>query len=282
MRRSSGLLIALTMAPALLLAPSAMALPPPEPIALEGARNFRDIADSNLTTTDGHTVKHGLVYRSNKLSNLTDADLAKLTSANLTLDIDLRNASERGEDVDRLPAGVEYRVADVVGLEHGIGFAEFLPITLGRGLIGAGSSEFGSSGGSTGSTDVNWSAVGQHLGYPLMASFHGSDMAFRDMLLGIAGNTTGATVFHCSAGKDRTGWGSAILLTILGVPRAQVDADFMASNDYLGRDDAVQQAWLDSSFATVDAAYGSFDNYVREGLKIDQATIAALKAKLLE
>lgn len=297
LRRSSGLLFALTIAPALLIAPSALADPAvvqdpavptsaaPTPV-LQGAKNFRDIASNtttgNLTTADGRQIRPGLVFRSNKLSNLTAADLDTLTAKNVTLDIDMRNASERAEAPDMLPDGVEYRVADVVSIENGIGFGEFLPITLGRGLIGAGSSEFGSSGGSSGSADISWSAVGQHFGYPLMASFEGSDVAFRDLLLGIAGNDTGATVFHCSAGKDRTGWGAAILLTILGVPRDQVNADFMASNDYLGRSDAVQQSWLDSSFSTVEAIYGSFDNYVREGLGIDQATIDALKAKLLQ
>ena len=205
--RVAGLLTALAMGPALLLAPSALADPPTGAVVLQGAKNFRDIAGPGLTGDGGRAVRQGVVFRSNALDNLTGADLARLTAANLTLDIDLRNASERAEAPDRLPGGAEYQVADVVGLAHGIGFAEFLPLTLGRGLAGAAPSEFGSSG--AGSLDVDWSAVGQYLGYPLMASFRGADIAFRDLLLGIAGNDTGASVFHCSAGKGRTSWGSA-------------------------------------------------------------------------
>ncbi len=73
----------------------------PTAIRLEGAKNFRDIG--GYETSDGRTVRSGLVYRANKLSSLTDADLAKLTAANVTLDVDLRNMWERRDDPDRLP-----------------------------------------------------------------------------------------------------------------------------------------------------------------------------------
>ncbi|CRK53383.1 conserved exported hypothetical protein [Rhodococcus sp. RD6.2] len=247
--------------------PALPEIPPPSAAAirLEGARNFRDVG--GYRTEDGRTVRTGLVYRANKLSSLTDADLAKLTAANLTLDVDLRNASERSEEPDRIPEGVRYQVADVVGIGNGIGFHEFVPLTLGRALVDAAVS---------GSSDI-----GQTVGYPFMVNFTGSDVAFHDLITAIATNPDGATVYHCSAGKDRTGWGTAILLTILGVPRDLISADFMASNTYLGRDDAVELSWLNAAFAQVDRLYGGMDAYVRDGLDIDQATIDALRAKLL-
>lgn len=207
------------------------------------------------------------MFRSNKLSSLNETDLAKLTAANLTLDVDLRNASERAEDPDRIPAGVTYQVADVVSIEHGIAFHEFVPLTLGRALI---------DGAVKGTSNI-----GQSIGYPFMVNYRGSDVAFRDLLTAIANNSDGATVYHCSAGKDRTGWGTAILLTILGVPREFISADFMASNTYLGRDDAVDLSWLDAAYAQVDRLYGGMDPYVREGLGVDQGTVDSLRAKLL-
>ncbi|MCL2534956.1 MAG: tyrosine-protein phosphatase [Nocardiaceae bacterium] len=234
-------------------------------IRLEGAKNFRDIG--GYETSDGKHVRTGLVYRSNKLSSLTDADLAKLTAANVTLDVDLRNMWERKDDPDRIPEGVSYQVADVVSLEHGIAFHEFVPITLGRALIDA---------AVNGSSDI-----GQSIGYPFMVTYRGSDAAFRDLLTAIADNTSGATVYHCSAGKDRTGWGTAILLTLLGVPKDTVYQDFLASNTYLGRDKAVEKSWLDAAFAQVDRLYGGVDNYVRKGLGVDQQTIDTLRARLL-
>ncbi|ORM14273.1 tyrosine-protein phosphatase [Prescottella equi] len=237
----------------------------PTAIRLEGAKNFRDIG--GYETSDGRTVRSGLVYRANKLSSLIDADLAKLTAANVTLDVDLRNMWERRDDPDRLPEGVRYQVADVVSFEHGIAFHEFVPLTLGRALIDA---------AVTGSSDI-----GQSIGYPFMVTYRGADVAFRDLLTAIAGNADGATVFHCSAGKDRTGWGTAVLLSLLGVPKATVYQDFLASNTYLGRDDAVEKSWLDAAFAQVDRLYGGVDNYVRTGLGVDQQTIDTLRARLL-
>ncbi|NKS30294.1 protein-tyrosine-phosphatase [Rhodococcus hoagii] len=237
----------------------------PTPFRLEGAKNFRDIG--GYETSDGRTVRSGLVYRANKLSSLTDADLAKLTAANVTLDVDLRNMWERRDDPDRLPEGVRYQVADVVSFEHGIAFHEFVPLTLGRALIDA---------AVTGSSDI-----GQSIGYPFMVTYRGADVAFRDLLTAIAGNADGATVFHCSAGKDRTGWGTAVLLSLLGVPKATVYHDFLASNTYLGHADAVEKSWLDAAFAQVDRLYGGVDNYVRTGLGVDQQTIDTLRARLL-
>lgn len=241
-------------------------IPPPSAAAvrLDGARNFRDIG--GYRTVDGKTVRTGLVYRSNKLSSLTDGDHAKLTAANVTLDVDLRNASERKEAPDRIPEGVRYQVADVVSLENGIGFHEFVPLTLARALVDAATS--------------GTSEIGQTIGYPFMVNYTGSDAAFADLITAIADNPDGATVYHCSAGKDRTGWGTAILLSILGVPRDVISADYMASNTYLERD-AVELSWLDAAYDQVDRLYGGMDAYVRDGLGITQATVDTLRATLL-
>ncbi|UQE76024.1 tyrosine-protein phosphatase [Gordonia sp. PP30] len=232
---------------------------------LEGASNFRDLG--GYQTSDGRTVREGLVFRSNKLSDLTPSDKQKITDASITLAVDLRNVQERKDEPDQLPPGVRYQVADVVSFTNGIWFHEPVPLTLGRGLI-----DYYTTGSSN---------IGQSLGYPFMVSYHGSDVAFHDLLVAIARNTDGGTVFHCSAGKDRTGWGAAILLSILGVPRATIDADFLKSNTYLGRDDAVELSWLNAAFDQVKRLYGSMDRYVRHGLRIDQPTITALRTRLL-
>ncbi|MDL4776826.1 tyrosine-protein phosphatase [Actinomadura xylanilytica] len=231
---------------------------------IETARNFRDVG--GYRTTDGHWVRTGMVYRSNKLSSTTPADQQRMTDLGITLDVDLRNISERRDDPDRLPAGVRYQVADVADLTHGVKFHDPALMTLAEALL---------AGLLSGSSDL-----GQSIGYPFMVNFTGADRAYRDLLNATAANN-GATVFHCSSGKDRTGWGTAVLLTILGVPRATVEADYLASNTYLGRDDAVQIAWLRAAFDEADDLYGSFDAYVKQGLELDDATIAALRAKLL-
>lgn len=234
-------------------------------VDLVGAKNFRDVG--GYATTDGRTVRTGVVYRSAKISNLTDADLRRLAELGITLDVDLRNVVERYEEPDRVPPGARYQVADVVSLEHGLRFHDDAVVTLVKALA---------AGLFNGSDNL-----GQSIAYPFMVDFVGADHAFGDLLRAIAANDTGATVFHCSAGKDRTGWGTAVLLSLLGVPRATVEADFMLSNDLLGNPKAVELSWLRAAFAEVDHLYGSMDAYVRQGLGLDDATIAALRARLL-
>ncbi|MFJ2643885.1 tyrosine-protein phosphatase [Streptomyces sp. NPDC087511] len=234
-------------------------------LGIESARNFRDIG--GYRTTDGRWVRPGLVYRSNKLNGLTDAEQQRLLSQRLTLDVDLRNAVERHDDPDRVPAGVTYQVADVVSLNHGIRFHDSALMTLAEAIA---------AGLFSGSSDL-----GQSIGYPFMVNFVGADYAFRDLVTAVATNDSGATVYHCSSGKDRTGWSTAVLLTLLGVPRETVEADFLASNDYLGNPKAVELSWLRAAFDEVDHLYGDFDTYVRDGLRLDDATVAALRAKLL-
>ncbi|MFD6352361.1 tyrosine-protein phosphatase [Nocardia tengchongensis] len=244
---------------------STLPAPATTAIRLAGATNFRDIG--GYRTSDGHTVRTGVAFRSNGLDGLTDADLAKLTAAGVTLDVDLRNGSERSSAPDRVPTGAQYKVADVVSFDSGVSFHEFPVITLGRAVI---------DGLVNGSSDLKMS-----IQYPFMVDFHGSDVAFGTLLRSIAGNSSGATVYHCTSGKDRTGWATATLLTLLGVPRDVVNADFLASNTQLGDPKAVELSWLEAAFNEVDRIYGSFDKYVRDGLGLDQATIDALRAKLL-
>ena len=212
-------------------------------VDLVGARNFRDIG--GYQTTDGRTVRTGMVYRSAKLSELTDADLQRLVELGITLDVDLRNVVERYEEPDRVPAGARYQVADVVSLEHGLRFHDNAAVTLVKALA---------AGLLSGSDNL-----GQSIGYPFMVDFVGADHAFGDLMRAIADNGSGATVFHCTAGKDRTGWGTAILLSLLGVPRATIEADFLLSNTLLGDPKAVELSWLRAAFDEVDHLYGSMD-----------------------
>ncbi|MBP1158307.1 tyrosine-protein phosphatase [Rhodococcus sp. PvR099] len=217
---------------------------------LDGAKNARDVG--GYTTVDGRTVKTGLVFRTDALNKLSPADLARLEGRNVKAVDDLRTVYERALQPDLVPAGAKANWYDVLGAS---------PVTT---LV-----------------DLNSA-------YRAFITGPGANQAFAAVLRDIR-DTDGAVLFHCSAGKDRTGWTAAVLLTILGVDRATVNADFMLSNVYRGVDatsptamlDGVKQEWLDSAFATADERYGSFDNYVHQGLGLTDADIAALKAKLL-
>ncbi|WP_432992534.1 tyrosine-protein phosphatase [Dactylosporangium sp. CA-233914] len=266
--RRAGLVLAAALLAGAAVATPAQAAPAAtweRSLGLANATNFRDVG--GYTTSDGHAVRTGVVFRSNKLSNLTAAEWQVVIAHGINRDVDLRNAIERSDEPDHAPAGVAYQVADVASLSHGIRFHDNAALTLVAALA---------AGLLSGSSDL-----GQSIGYPFMVNFVGADYAFRDTLLAVARNTSGGVVYHCSAGKDRTGWATAVLLTTLGVPMATVEADFLASNTYLGRSDAVQVAWLRAGFAELYHIYGSFSAYLHNGLMLSDADIAAIKARLL-
>ncbi|GAB4584988.1 tyrosine-protein phosphatase [Nocardia sp. IFM 10818] len=219
---------------------------------LQGVVNARDAG--GYRTSDGHTVRTGLVYRTGELSKATDSDLAVLTGDDVKSVHDLRTSYEQQfMGVDKVPAGATAFHNDVIGQAP----PQVLASTL------------------TAGTDL----------YRAFITAPGANEAFADVLRDIAHNP-GAVLFHCTAGKDRTGWTNAVLLTLLGVDRDTVTYDYLLSNYYRNAADGdmlngVSVAALDSAFDQATQSYGSFDDYVREGLKLTDADIAALKAKML-
>lgn len=219
---------------------------------LQGVVNARDAG--GYRTADGRTVRTGLVYRTGELSKATDVDLADLSGRAVKSVHDLRTGFEQQlMGVDRIPAGATAYHNDVIGQAP----PEVMASTL------------------TAGTDL----------YRAFITAPGANQAFADVLRDIAHNE-GAVLFHCTAGKDRTGWTSAVLLTILGVDRATVNYDYLLSNYFRNAqaDDpmnGVVQGALDAAFDQANLSYGSFDNYVRDGLGLSADDVAALKAKLL-
>ncbi|MEU8898154.1 tyrosine-protein phosphatase [Nocardia sp. NPDC048505] len=217
---------------------------------LTGVQNARDVG--GYRTVDGRTVRTGLVLRTGQLNNATPEDLLALGKVRVVED--LRTVYERGLAPDRVPAGATERWVDVIG--------QAPPQTLATTL--------------TGGDDL----------YRAFITAPGANAAFATVLRDILATEDGAVLFHCTAGKDRTGWTAAVLLTILGVDRETVTQDYLLSNVYRGAREGdglngVQQAWLDGAFDQVRQSYGSFDNYVRDGLGLSAADVAALRAKLL-
>jgi protein-tyrosine phosphatase len=115
-------------------------------------------------------------------------------------------------------------------------------------------------------------------------------------------NSNGAVLYHCSASKDRTGWATAVLLTLLGVPRDTVTQDYLLSNTYYFDSPAVQAelkampaaesavyapllevqaSYLQAGFAQVAASCGSTYGYAVHGLGLSPQMIAKLRHKLL-
>jgi len=115
---------------------------------------------------------------------------------------------------------------------------------------------------------------------------------------------SGVELYHCSGGKDRAGWMTAIVLTVLGVPREVVLRDYLLSNDFhrteyqrlrydlvktgivadpeLLRPIMEQSAtYLGAAFEEAERAYGSFGRFVTHGLEISDAMLGELRQAML-
>lgn len=96
---------------------------------------------------------------------------------------------------------------------------------------------------------------------------------------------SGAAWAHCDAADDRRGWPTALLLATLGVPRETIVADHLLTNrpppGGTAPDRPVSRASVDTAFEAVIARYGTFARYLERGLRLDPATVAALRDRFL-
>jgi len=246
-------------------------------IGLEGAPNFRDVG--GVRTTDGRWVRMGMVYRSDALGGLTNADRDLVAALNLSAIVDLRNDAERAQSPEPEFGSASRYHFDV-------------------------SADIGSDslGWPQGALDLirdgNAAEVTRALNR-LLVSQPSAAEGYRRMLQAIAGSDR--LLFHCTGGRDRTGWAAAVVMRILGVPMKQIVADYEESNALLPPDllrdywpasipptDAEIDAlvnlrgeYLQAGFAEADLLYGSFDNYRRRALHISDTEAESLKHRLL-
>ena len=161
---------------------------------LDGVRNFRDLG--GYPTVDGHTVVWGQVYRADAVSLLTEAGWRGVGDLGIKRIYDLRRQSER----DASPT-VEH------GLDH-----EVVHLSIGPEFVEVPMLEFFSQRDvSTQPLDETYMA---EMYRELLTDF--SDV-FAQLFKNLAEGTHRPAVFHCTAGKDRTGLAAALLLGVLGV-----------------------------------------------------------------
>jgi protein-tyrosine phosphatase len=246
---------------------------------LSSASNFRDIG--GYRTQDGRWVRMGLAYRSNGLAELSDADSVRVESLGLKLICDLRLEQERFRLPDAEIAGAYPIWADV-----------------------AADSAHQSSALSALLDSGDRSAVTNFIkgAYRDFVDLPSAQIAYRRLLELLADPENLPMLFHCTAGKDRTGWAQAILLSILNVPRSTIIQDYVLTDRYLSSsamdqirksmpavDEKMVQVlvaadprFLVTAFREVDERYGSFDGYLKLGLHIDERTIRQLRSIFLQ
>ena len=267
---------------------------------LTTAMNFRDAG--GYRTEDGRWVRMGLVYRSNGLEHLTDEELARIERLHIKLVCDLRTAEEIRRGPDRVPEGAVDISADVLSDD-----ADLMHSMIAGGGASQGGAGAANGPGTASGTDTPGGGAApapppsreglEERIYRDFVRLPSAQKAYRALFERLADPTQLPTVFHCTAGKDRTGWAQAVFLTILGVPRPTVVEDYVLTNQYLrgAALNSISQsvggvtasklvanpASLDAAFDQVMQEYGSFDRYLHQGLHLSDATLAALRKNFL-
>ncbi|RSS51988.1 tyrosine-protein phosphatase [Streptomyces sp. WAC01280] len=258
-------------------------------IPLQGAVNVRDLG--GYRTYDGGRVRHGLAYRGDHLGKLTAADITTLAGLGLGTVVDLRIPLEVGYDgADRLPAGVVPVARPIT--DNGL---------FGRLMAAIGSRDpvrqeemLGGGRAAAFMSDV----------YRTFVTEPANRAAFAENLRDLGDPARGPLLFHCTSGKDRTGWTGYLLLTLLGVPTATARADYLASNTFRAAYDAqvreglrqggfmqnpdlivplqeVRPEYLDTALDQVRASYGSLLRYCSVGLGLEFREVLALRERLV-
>jgi protein-tyrosine phosphatase len=255
-------------------------------LPLQGTPNFRDLG--GYETADGRFTRWGLIYRSGVLTYLTPADYQYLSQLHIHVICDFRTPQENAVAPETWIPG-----ADVDHLHYPIGSSgKKSDATVGNLLAG--------------------NPTPEQLRARMIAVYSG--MAFQgapQFAKLFAAMETGPlpVLYHCTAGKDRTGMFSAFLLLTLGVPEKTVLADYALTNVYLkqGGAKAIQKmehasadstlarmtpedravlmaadpAYMQQTLQDIDAKYGSFDAYRREALHVTDKDVEVLKQRLL-
>lgn len=242
---------------------------PPFLVPLDGVSNLRDIG--GYLTVDGRRVRRGMVFRSAALAKLTEADRAVVARLGIRTICDFRGRAEAAQAPTRLDG------------------PQIVPLPI-EPTVGAGLRDI------LHTHEITGEAVTDVLGRAY-AAYALSSAAQYSALFSLLVDGQTPLLFHCSAGKDRTGFGAAMLLTALGVGWDEVVRDFEATNRFWRRDTVsmpelppglaeallrADPALLAHAFDAARRAHGSIDDYLEQALGLDQQRREALRQNMLE
>ena len=244
----------------------------PHVLPLQGGSNFRDLG--GYRTADGRLVRRGAVFRSAHLGGLTDEDRTALGTIGVRTIVDLRGVNEAAETPHRIE-GVTCRIVGA-HIEPGVGDKI-------RGAVEDG----------TASPHLMMQFLTDHYrDYPRRCA-----PGFRTLFATLSDGVHRPLVFHCTAGKDRTGFASALLLTLLGVPWQTVVEDYLRTNElwigHIGRYPeldidtraAIIEArtpYLEAAFEVVRNDFGTPEAFAEKALGLGAAERERLKRDLLD
>lgn len=251
--------------------------------------NFRDAG--GLATG---SLRPGLVFRSAHLAEATPAAHASLIDHAVSAVYDLRTAEEVRHRPDDLPAGIGLTVLDVLADRPHSGAAAVASLVTER-PDRATVADIDDAVADGRARDLMIET------YRYLVSLPSAHAGYRALLLAL-GQEHGATVIHCTAGKDRTGWAIAVLQRLGGASADDVLADYLRSNEQMelaygpmlaafaaeGGDAEslshmiyVRPEYLDAATTLAARVHGSLDGYLRTALGLTSEELRRVRARLL-
>jgi protein-tyrosine phosphatase len=250
-------------------------------INLKNTFNFRTIG--GYKTIDNKLVKKGILYRSDNLARLNTLDLHYFNILNIERVVDFRSLNEINKEPDILPIDIDYIS---IPIECDKKITTELNLIL-NGLLNKNIKEF--------LIEANKNFVLE------------STDVFSKFIKDFINSNGQTTLYHCTAGKDRTGFATVIILTILCVPREIIIEEYLFSNYCIERTinqqlvkvcnimniehrDShkilplmfVELDYINKAFETIDNKYGNINNYILNGLNISFEEIIKLKKIMLQ
>lgn len=247
--------------------------------------NFRDLG--GISAADGRKIAKRRLLRSGELSKLKEQEIRLLKAeyhvANI---VDLRTKNERQASPDCMIPEIYYFNKDFFpnqSAEKSTGSEAQLKQMESAELIHKNMKDLYTS-----------FIIDSHVKRQLYE--------FLKLLLG---TDTGATLFHCYAGKDRTGITAAVVLKVLGVSKSDIMKDYLETNimrqnvneiildslkelkqpetvrEAVRAALCVEQRYLETAFQTADKEYGSFQNYIAQGIGLSETDCNSLRTMYL-
>jgi protein-tyrosine phosphatase len=238
---------------------------------LIGASNFRDVG--GYVSSDGRRVRQGRIFRSNQLGQLTAHDRAQLETLGVHSVVDFRSDDEVAKAGPGLFTGA---LRHTLPIDPSIGYQLRSRLEGGQPINRQVTEDL--------MCDLYRGFVRDHARH------------FRRFFEHLLAEST-PLIFHCSAGKDRTGFAAALILSALGVSREIVFQDYMLTNllwridpsatgnlpadvtTALGR---AEEAFLAAAYETIDTEFGGMDNYLSQELGLQQPQRTRLSELYLE
>ena len=253
---------------------------PERMLRLETGQNFRDLG--GYPTEDGRRTRWRRLFRSGSMSRIAGADVGRLNALRIDTICDLRTNAERSRHPTAWCAG---NAIAIWHRDHEHSSGAIAPLLAQSHLTVDG-------------VRAAMQDAYRNLPYEQAPSY-------RQLFLQVASGRL-PLVFHCSAGKDRTGIAAALLLTAIGVPRHVVEEDYLVTNEttstlvrFVESDTKygpflrawgetampllrAEPGYLSAMFEAVEARHGSVEAYLRDALELPESTVPAIRAALLE